>query len=240
MMETVLSVRKLNKSYAKFAIKDISFELKKGCIMAFIGRNGAGKTTTIKSMLNFIHTDSGEIEFFGLDNIKNQQEIKNRIGYSGGGVDFYLNKKLKDIARYTKPFYENWDNEAYEKYVNVFNLDESKRVKELSAGMRVKFNLAIALSHNAEILILDEPTSGLDPVSRDEFLDIIQKLSKRGVTTFFSTHITSDLEKCATHVTYIKEGQIVHSDTKDGFVEKMGGGSLEEIMIRLEKREIEL
>ena len=239
-MENVLSVKNLNKTYAKFSLKGVSFELPKGSIMAFIGRNGAGKTTTIKSILNFIHTDSGEIEFFGLDNVKNQQEIKKRIGYAGGGVDYYLNKKLKDIARYTKPFYENWDNDAYEKYMKVFNLDESKRVKELSAGMRVKFNLAIALSHNAEILILDEPTSGLDPVSRDEFLDIIQKLGKKGVTTFFSTHITSDLEKCATHVTYIKEGEIILSDTKDGFVEKMGGGSLEEIMIRLEKREIEL
>ncbi len=239
-METVLSVKKLNKSYAKFAIKDISFELKKGSIMAFIGRNGAGKTTTIKSMLNFIHTDSGEIEFFGLDNIKNQQEIKQRIGYAGGGIDYYLNKKLKDIAKHTKPFYVNWDNEAYEKYMKVFMLDENKKVKELSAGMRVKFNICLALSHHAEILILDEPTSGLDPVSRDEFLDIIEKLSAKGVSTLFSTHITSDLEKCATHVTYIKEGRILLSDTKEEFVKKMGGGSLEDIMIRLEKREVEL
>lgn len=236
----VLNVKNLCKSYPTFSLKNVSFSIEKGAIMAFIGRNGAGKTTTIKSMLNFVHIDSGEISFFGLNAIDNQKEIKQRIGYAGGGVDYYKTKKLKEIANNTKRFYDNWDDDAYKKYLTAFNLDENKQIKQLSAGMRVKFNLCLALSHKAELLILDEPTSGLDPVSRDEVLDIIYKLSKKGITTFFSTHITSDLEKCATHVTYIKEGEILCSDQKENFKTKMGGGSLEEIMIRLEKKEIEL
>ena len=239
-MENVLEIKGLNKAYASFSLQDVTFSMPQGSIMAFIGRNGAGKTTTIKAILNFIKKDSGKICIFGLDNIESELQIKKSIGYAGGGVDFYKNKKIKDVVAVTKTFYDHWDDEAYKKYAQVFMLDENKLVKQLSQGMKVKLNLALALSHGAKLLILDEPTSGLDPVSRDEILSILEKLNKKGVSVLFSTHITSDLEKCATHVTYIQQGKIVACEEKEKFIKLFGGKTLEEIMINQERREIDL
>lgn len=234
-MDLVLKVENLSKKYAKFELKDVSFEIECGSIMGFIGRNGAGKTTTLKCLLNLVHTDGGKIEYFGLDYRSHENEIKQRIGFSSGGVDYYPMITLKKIASVTKSFYDNWNENAYERFMKEFSLDENKKVKELSEGMKVKFNLTLALSHNAELLILDEPTSGLDPVSRDELLTIFENLSKEGVSILFSTHITSDLDKCADHITYIKNGIIVESLPKTEFLQKLGGGNLEDIMLRIEK-----
>lgn len=239
-MQNVLEVKGLNKNYQTFSLSDVTFSMPKGSIMAFIGRNGAGKTTTIKAILNFIKKDGGSIEIFGLDNVKDELEIKKNIGFASGGVDYYKNKKIKDVVNITKTFYDNWDEQAYQKYMEVFMLDQNKQVKQLSQGMKVKLNLALALSHGAKLLILDEPTSGLDPVSRDEILTILEKLNQKGVSILFSTHITSDLEKCATHVTYIKQGKIIASAPKEAFKQIFGGKTLEQIMINQEKRDIEL
>ena len=184
------------KQYPTFSLKDVSFSLKSGRITGFIGRNGAGKTTTIKSMLNLVHTSSGEICYFGLPLIGNETEIKQRIGYSTGTVSWYPRKTIRQIIDVTKSFYPNWDDDACRRYMELFNLDENKKPMELSDGMKVKCNLLFALSHGAEVLILDEPTSGLDPFSRDELLDVFMTLKEHGVTILFSTHITSDLEKC--------------------------------------------
>ena len=208
--------------------------------MGFIGRNGAGKTTTLKSLLHLVHPDAGEIRFFGMTFAENEKAIKQRIGYAAGGVNYYPQKRLREIAAITKTFYTAWDETAYRKYMTAFRLEEEKKVRELSAGMKVKFELALALSHGAELLLLDEPTSGLDPVSRDELLTIFEKLAQKGVAILFSTHITSDLEKCADCITYIQDGKIVDSAAKADFLAAQGGGTLEEIMIRLEKEEIEL
>ncbi len=215
--KTILEVNSLNKSYPAFSLKDVSFSVKEGRIMGFIGRNGAGKTTTMKSLLNMVHPDSGEVKVFGMNFLENEAEIKQRLGYASGGVNYYPQKKLKDIIAVTKTFYSNWDDEAYKHYMNYFKLDENKKPKELSEGMKVKFNLTIALSHHAEILLLDEPTSGLDPVSREELLEIFLELKDKGVAIFFSTHITSDLDKCADDITYIKAGEILSSDAADNF-----------------------
>ena len=239
-MQNVLEVKGLNKNYQTFSLSDVTFSMPKGSIMAFIGRNGAGKTTTIKAILNFIKKDGGSIEIFGLDNVKDELEIKKNIGFASGGVDYYKNKKIKDVVNITKTFYDNWDEQAYQKYMDVFMLDQNKQVKQLSQGMKVKLNLALALSHGAKLLILDEPTSGLDPVSRDEILTILEKLNQKGVSILFSTHITSDLENCATHVTYIKQGKIIASAPKEEFMQIFGGETLEQIMINQEKRDIEL
>ena len=236
-MNEVLKVVNLTKKYPKFELKDVSFSIEKGSIMGFVGRNGAGKTTTLKCLLNLVHSDGGEIELFGLNYAENENDIKQRLGYSSGGVDFYSMVTLKKIIEVSKMFYDNWNEEAYHTYMEEFNLDENKKVKELSEGMKVKFNLVVALSHNAELLILDEPTSGLDPVSRDEILQIFKKLARHGVSILFSTHITSDLDKTADHITYIKKGQIVASLPKDDFVASFGGGNLEDIMLRIERGE---
>lgn len=216
----VLEIEGLCKRYPSFALKDVGFSLEKGRIMGFIGRNGAGKTTTLKSLLNFVHRDAGAIRFFGLDFDQHEREIKQRISFVSGGVDFYAKKKLRDISDATRRFYDHWDEKAYEEYMRRFALLDDKTPEQLSAGMRVKYLLALALSHHAELLLLDEPTSGLDPVSRSELLDVFLRLSEEGVTILFSTHITSDLDQCADDITYIRKGEILASEEIKGYVAK--------------------
>jgi len=234
---SIVQVSRLCKSYPSFKLDNISFELSEGHITGFIGRNGAGKTTTIKSMLNLAHPDSGEIGFFGLPLTEKETEIKQRIGYSTGTVNYYPKKRIRDIVAVTKLFYERWDESAYREYLELFALDESKCPSELSEGMKVKFNLLLALSHRAEILILDEPTSGLDPFSRDELLELFKELRSRGAAILFSTHITSDLEKCADDIVYISRGRIVSALPKEEFIKTHGteNETLEETILRLER-----
>lgn len=234
---SIAEIKNLCKDYPSFSLNNDSFELKSGRITGFIGRNGAGKTTTIKSMLNLVHPSSGDISYFGLPLVGNEAEIKGRIGYSTGAVNYYPKKKLKDIIAVTKSFYPNWDEAAYREYLGLFQLDEEKTPSELSEGMKVKCNLLLALSHRAEILILDEPTSGLDPFSRDELLELFLMLKERGVAILFSTHITSDLEKCADDIVYIRKGKIIAASSKEDFQGQLGleGETLEETILRLEK-----
>ena len=195
----------------------MSFSVGAGRICGFIGRNGAGKSTTLGSLTGLVHPDAGAARFFGLDARENETAVKRRIGYVASGVNYYPNKKLRMITRVTRMFYDGWDDAAYARYMRLFGLDESKTPAQLSAGMKVKYALALALSHRAELLILDEPTSGLDPVSRDELLDVFMQLSREGKAILFSTHITSDLDKCADDIVYIRQGKILAEDTIGDF-----------------------
>ena len=233
----IVEVSHLEKEYPSFHLQDVSFSIKPGRITGFIGRNGAGKTTTIKSILNLVHPDRGDILFFGIPFTSREAEIKKRIGYSTGTVSWYPRKKIRDIIGIVSRFYETWDNESYRNYLRLFRLDENKTPLELSEGMKVKLNLLIALSHRAEILILDEPTSGLDPFSRDELLGIFNELKEQGVAVFFSTHITSDLEKCADDIVYISNGHIISALPKKTFTEQFSqnGESLEDTILRMER-----
>ncbi len=232
-----VDVTNVNKSYPAFRLRDASFSLETGKITGFIGRNGAGKTTAIKAMLNLIHKDSGEISYFGMPLSEHETEIKQRIGYSTGTVSWYPRKTVKEIVDVTKAFYSRWNEDAYRKYMALFALDETKRPVELSEGMKVKFNLMLALSHDAEVLILDEPTSGLDPFSRDELLELFKTLKEHGVTIMFSTHIISDLEKCADNIIYISGGKIMADCSKEVFTDRYGkeGESLEDVFLRMER-----
>lgn len=205
----VLEVRNLNKKYPSFEIKDVSFTIEPGQITGFIGRNGAGKTTTLNSIYNMIPRDSGEISYFGLDLDTRERDIKQRVGFVSSGISYYPRKPIKTIASVTSSFFNTWDDAAYIKYMDMFGLDEKKTPQQLSSGMRIKFALAMALSHRAELLMLDEPTSGLDPVSRDEILDVFMDLCDEGKSILFSTHITSDLDKCADKIIYMKNGVIM-------------------------------
>nr|WP_246281287.1 ABC transporter ATP-binding protein [Saccharibacillus qingshengii] len=215
-----LDVRNLHKKYPDFQLKNVSFQLEQGYIMGFIGVNGAGKTTTIKSILNMLRIDGGEVYVFGRNMAEHETELKQQIGCAFGDVDFYTRSRLKTITDITKKFYRNWNEDIYANYLRRFKLDENKKIAELSSGMKVKYSLALALSHGAKLLILDEPTSGLDPVSRDDLLDLFQELIVDGeISILFSTHITSDLEKCADFITFIDDGQIVASAEKNEFVE---------------------
>lgn len=238
----ILEVTGLRKQYPAFLLDDVSFALEPGRIMGLIGRNGAGKTTTLKSIFNLVHPDGGAIRILGMDMPAEERAIKQRIGYAGGAVNYYRRKKLRDIAAVTRTFFENWDETAYGKYLGAFSLDESKTPDELSEGMRVKFSLTLALSHRAELLILDEPTSGLDPVSRAELLDAFLFLKEQGVSILFSTHITTDLEKCADDITYIAKGKVVASKPLQTFLAENAqagnGNTLEEIMVHYEKESL--
>jgi len=233
----IVTVSNLCKNYPSFKLQNVSFNLEGGKITGFIGRNGAGKTTTIKSMLNLIHTDGGEIKYFDMPLLEKEAEIKGRLGYSTGTVNWYPRKKIREIVAVAKDFYESWDQQAYEKYRVMFKLDEEKTPLELSEGMKVKVNLLLALSHHAEVLILDEPTSGLDPFSRDELMDVFESLRNEGVAIFFSTHIISDLEKCADNIVFISNGKIVASLPRNEFIKQYSqeGETLEETILRLEK-----
>ena len=212
----LLSVRGLCKNYDRFSLKNVSFTLDAGYIMGFIGANGAGKTTTLKSMLGLVRKDGGEVRVMGEDFAANELALKQHIGFTLGGVDYYAKTKIKSITDVACRFYENWDDGVYRQYMRRFALDENKSPAELSHGMRVKYALVLALSHHARLLLLDEPTSGLDPVARDNLLELFQELIEDGSRSIlFSTHITSDLEKCADFITYIENGSIIESRPKD-------------------------
>lgn len=215
----VLKIENLCKRYENFALQNVTFTVAEGHIVGFIGRNGAGKTTVLKSLLHFVTPDSGEVRFFGQDFSAHEQEIKQKLGFVSGGVRFYPKKKLRVLAEVTRRFYPNWDETAFKRYLQRFSLDPEKTPDMLSEGMKVKFSLALALSHHAELLILDEPTSGLDPVSRAELLDEFLKLQKEGVSILFSTHIISDLEKCADDIVYISNGRILAEAPMQSFLE---------------------
>jgi ABC-2 type transport system ATP-binding protein len=222
-MTPLLEIKNLRKNYTAFSLKDISFTLERGFIMGFIGPNGAGKSTTIKLILNLIKKDGGEIKIFGKDNIKNEREVKNKIGFVLDESYYYEDVTLLEMKNIVAPFYKEWDDEVFHRHLKNFNLPAEKKIKELSKGMKMKYSLAIALSHHADLLIMDEPTSGLDPLVRSELLDILTELiqdENKGV--LFSTHITSDLDKVADYVALIRDGEIVLNDSKDDILERHG------------------
>ena len=218
-MNAPLAVKGLCKNYPAFQLKPLSFELEAGKITGFIGRNGAGKTTTINAILSLIHPDGGEVTFGGLTRQDHAREVMERIGFVSAGMTFYVRKKLRTITAVTKSFYPGWDDAEYGKYMTAFGLSDDKTPAELSNGMKIKYALALALSHGAELLILDEPTSGLDPVSREELVEVFLKLKDEGKTVFFSTHITSDLEKCADRILFLQQGHLKADNTIRAFRE---------------------
>lgn len=217
-MTEILTVRNLCKHYPAFELHDVSFSIRASSIMGLIGRNGAGKTTTIKSILRLVRPDGGSIEFLGQPVDDDAAALRREAGYVSGDLCYYPRKRLSQLTAVTRSFYSAWDSARYEALLRRFSLDDSKRVCELSAGMKVKYQLACALSHGAKLLILDEPTSGLDPVSRDDLLDLLRSLCEQdGVSILFSTHITSDLDACADDVTYLQNGTVAQSVSLAGF-----------------------
>jgi ABC-2 type transport system ATP-binding protein len=219
-MNNAIEIEKRCKSYKDFSLNDVSFSLPMGYIMGFVGQNGAGKTTTIRLILNMINRDSGEIKIFGLGNVQDEQKIKQDIAVVFDDIYFVDSWKVREVERAIKGFYSNWSSKLFNQYVSDFHLSMDKEVKELSRGMKMKLMLAVALSHEAKLLILDEPTSGLDPVARDELLEILGKYIANGQRSiFFSTQITTDLEKIADYITVINYGNIFYSGTKDDLLE---------------------
>ena len=217
----MLEINNLTKEfYEGFKLDDVSFKLEPGYIMGFIGPNGSGKSTTIKLIMNLLKKESGEIKIFGKDHIKHEVEIKDRIGFVYDESYFYENLTIEKMKNVIAPFYSKWDEEQFQNYLTTFELGPNYQIKKLSKGMKMKFALAIALSHHAELIIMDEPTSGLDPIFRREVLDILYNIIQdENISIFFSTHITTDLERIADYITYINKGKIVFSKSKDEIME---------------------
>lgn len=237
-----LEVRGLTKRYPAFTLSDVSFDVPQGAVVGFIGRNGAGKSTTLKSILGMVHPDGGTVTAFGMDYRQHEAAIRQELGVVLGGIDFYPKKRIAAITDVTRRFYPNWDEAKYRHYLQLFAIDEKKRVDELSSGMRVKYLIALALSHNARLLILDEPTSGLDPVSRDELTELLRRVVADGTrSVLFSTHITSDLEKCASHIAFIKDGALQYSGAVADFKRHYAdlGTTLEDIIVAAERRTLD-
>ena len=204
----VLEVQGLTKRYPAFTLNGVSFDVPQGAVMGFIGRNGAGKSTTLKSILGMVHPDAGAVRVFGMDYAENERAIRRELGVVLGGIDFYPKKKIKTITDVTRRFYNNWDEEKYRHYLELFHIDESKRVDQLSSGMKVKYMIALALSHNARLLILDEPTSGLDYRHMKEVAAVLRQLSTEGVTVYVITHDLELLLDCCTDIIHFAQGNI--------------------------------
>ena len=221
-MENILEIKNLYKKYDNFELKDISFSLPKGMIMGIIGENGAGKTTTIKAILNIIKY-SGDIKIFNLDNHKYDRQIKEDIGVVLDDMFFPEILTPNDINNSMKEIYKKWDCEKFNEYLKDFSLSPNKQIKTFSKGMRKKLEIATALAHNPKLLILDEPTSGLDPVARAEVIDIFQNfIENDDCSILISSHVTTDLEHIADYITFINNGKIVLSKTKDELLDRYG------------------
>lgn len=213
-MENVVELKNVTKRFKGFSVDHINLQVKRGFVTGFIGANGAGKSTTIKTMMNLLRPDAGEVKLFGLDYKTHEKEIKQRIGFVYDGNIFFEGLNLKDIKRIVAPAYKRWDDTIFYQYVEQFELPLNKAIKTFSKGMQMKASLAIALSHHAELIIMDEPTAGLDPIFRRELLDLLQELMVDGNRTiFFSTHITTDLDRIADYIAFIQKGELVFNQS---------------------------
>ena len=217
-MENAIVVENLSKKYKGFLLDDVNFVLPKGCIMGFIGENGAGKSTTIKLMLDLIKADSGKVTLLGKG--KQDKDLKEQIGVVIDECFYPDNLKIYEIDKMLKKVYKTWNSDVFFKYLEKFSLDKGKMVKELSKGMKMKMMISVALSHNTKLLILDEAISGLDPIVRDEILDIFLEYMQDGEhSIFMSTHITSDLERICDYISFIHEGKLIFTETKDDLLD---------------------
>lgn len=221
--ENAIEINNLVKKYDGFTLGEISFAVPTGSIMGFVGQNGSGKSTTIKSILNIIKNDSGEIKIFGLDHIKYEKEIKEKIAVVFDTLPFHESLNGKQINNIMKNMYKEWSEETFYGYLERFHLPVKKKLGEFSKGMKMKFQIATALSHNASLLIMDEATAGLDPVVRSEMLDVFMEFMQDEThSILMSSHITSDLERIADKLTFIHNGKIILSGYKDEILENHG------------------
>ena len=222
-MEYSRNVSVFCKSYQDFVLDNISFAVTKGSIMGFIGENGAGKAATVKAMMNLNHRDADSVEILGMDIDGHEKEIKERIGVVFDECCFHDNLTPADISKILGNIYQNWDGKLYQKYLVQFGLDEKKKIKEFSRGMKMKLGIAAALAHRPDVLILDEATSGLDPIVREEILDIfLDFIQDENHAILISSHITSDLDKIADYLTFIHHGRIILSSGRDDLMDSMG------------------
>ena len=222
-MANALEVRGLCKQYEGFALDHVSFTLPRGCVMGLIGENGAGKSTTIKAILNLIHRDAGEIHVLGWDNIADERTVKEHIGVVLEDGCFLNTMNARQVDVLMGKAYKKWNSAQFFGFLKRFGIDTDKKIKDYSKGMRMKTNIAVAMSHDAELLIMDEPTSGLDPVVRDEVLDLFYDFMQDDThAILLSSHITSDLDKIADYITFIHGGRVALSEPRDTLLDIYG------------------
>lgn len=222
--ENALEIKGLTKRYPSFCLDRIDLTLPMGCVMGFIGENGAGKSTTILSILGAIRRDSGSVHILGQDTAQGiPLPLKEHIGVVFDECCLPETLNLKDINGIMQTAYRTWNSKTFFRHVHRFFLDETKRIKDYSRGMKMKLSIACALSHDSRLLILDEATSGLDPVTRDELLDLFYEfIQDDRHSIFMSSHITSDLEKICDYVAYIHKGKLLLCQEKDALLQRMG------------------
>ncbi len=218
-----IEIKGLTKKYDGFTLDNISFNVPKGSIMGFIGQNGAGKTTTLKALLNILKADSGSIRIFGMDHVKDELAIKAQLSAVFDEIPFHDDLSAKHLNRILGDIYEAWNPQVFKGFLDRFALPEKKKIGKFSKGMKMKLQIATALSHGAKLLVMDEATTGLDPVVRNEILEIfLEYLQDETNTILMSSHITSDLEKIADSVTFIDKGKLLISGYKDDILERHG------------------
>lgn len=221
-MDTILEVENLSKHYLDFSLDQVSFSIPKGTIMGLIGENGAGKSTTINAILDLIKKDEGRVTFWGQE-LSSSKQLKEDIGVVFDGINFYETLTAAKVGKIAKAAYKQWDDKVFQSYLNRFQVPANKEIKALSKGMRMKLSIAVALSHRPKLLILDEATSGLDPVVRDDILDVfLDFVQDEEHSILMSSHITTDLEKIADYITFIHQGKVIFSKTKDELIYNYG------------------
>lgn len=220
-MEPILDLHGVTRVFPGFALQDVSLALPRGYIMGLVGPNGAGKTTLVRLMLDLDRPDAGAVRVFGMDPRERPVAVRARIGFVHEAPSLYDGLSVAGAGRVIGRFYPTWDSARFRSLMEQFELSPRRRVGALSHGMRTRFALAVALAHHAELLILDEPTSGLDPVFRRELLDHLSAFIGGGETSIlFSTHITSDLDRIADYITFLQDGRVVFSTTRDQVLER--------------------
>ncbi|MDK8503201.1 ABC transporter ATP-binding protein [Aerococcus sp. UMB1112A] len=220
-MTDAIELKNVSKHLGDFRIDQMNLQIPKGYITGFIGPNGAGKSTTIRLIMDLVKLDAGAIKIFGMDHQEAGKTARDRIGFVYPENVFYENLTVEAIGKVVGGFYSKWDMSKFRQLCQDFSLPPRKKVKDLSTGMKVKLSLAVALSHHADLIILDEPTSGLDPLVRSEILDLLYDLIQdQNKTVFFSSHITTDLEKIADYVVLIQDGTIVMDEAKDDLLDR--------------------
>jgi ABC-2 type transport system ATP-binding protein len=223
MSELAIDIEGLCKSRKGFELRDVSLKLPRGYVMGLIGPNGSGKTTIIKLLMNLARRDAGNVRILGLDNVENEVEVRSRIGFLYDEPCFHDDCNLEDQRRALCRFYPGWCDSTFDRLADEFGLPRKRKFKKLSRGMKTKFGLVLALSHDADLLVLDEPTSGLDPVFRRELLDCLaQVLQDEGKSVLFSTHVVTDLERIADYVTLIDRGEVAFSLSREELNESWG------------------
>lgn len=215
-----IEIRNLSKNLDNFTLSIDNLDIKKGFITGFIGPNASGKTTTIKLIMNMLKKDTGTIKIFDKEYKLDDISTKEIIGYVGDIPGYMKEVKFKDIKKSIAPFYKNWDENLYNYYLKKFDINENKVYKEASKGQQKKFELIITLAHHPKLIIMDEPTANLDPLVRNEFIEVLQDhIDKDGVTVFYSTHITSDLDKVCDYLVFIYNGKIILNSDKDSILQ---------------------